>query len=68
MSMTFKHKTLEDIFIELTKDYVAPKKKKMKENQMVTKEDIDREIEALESIKNEGQDAMKNNDNEEENN
>ena len=27
MEMSFKQKTLEDIFIELTKDYAAPEKK-----------------------------------------
>ena len=27
MEMSFKQKTLEDIFIELTKDYTAPEKK-----------------------------------------
>ena len=54
IKMEFKHKTLEDIFIELTKDYVAPKKhkkKKTEEQKHITKKDIDNEIEALESVK-----------------
>ena len=54
IKMEFKRKTLEDIFIELTKDYVAPKKhkkKKAEEQKHITKEDIDNEIEALESVK-----------------
>lgn len=60
INMNFKQKTLEDIFIELTKEYTAPMKKKAampfgkkkkEENETITKEDIDREIEALESVK-----------------
>lgn len=62
INMSFKQKTLEDIFIELTKEYTAPVKKKMaipfvkknkEETETITKEDIDREIEALESVKKE---------------
>lgn len=54
IKMEFKRKTLEDIFIELTKDYVAPKKhknKKTEKQKHITKKDIDNEIEALESVK-----------------
>ena len=52
--MVFKHKTLEDIFIELTKDYAAPEKKKRRigksKAEKELQEDIDKEVEALNEI------------------
>ncbi|MFQ9515172.1 MAG: ABC transporter ATP-binding protein [Eubacterium sp.] len=62
ISMNFKQKTLEDIFIELTKEYTVPAKKKKSilsvrksdDTDTITREDIDRELEALESVKNTG--------------
>lgn len=56
LEMYFKQKTLEDIFIELTKEYVAPEKKKRtvfrkkKEEKVITEEDIYEEVEALKNI------------------
>ena len=54
LKMDFKHKTLEDIFIELTKDYAAPEKKKRRigksKAEKELQEDIDKEVEALNEI------------------
>lgn len=54
LKMDFKHKTLEDIFIELTKDYAAPEKKKHRisksKAEKELQEDIDKEVEALNEI------------------
>ena len=59
ISMSFKQKTLEDIFIELTKEYTVPAKKKKsilpvrknEKSDAITQEDIDNELEALEAVK-----------------
>ena len=56
LEMKFEQKTLEDIFIELTKEYTAPVKKKRKfsgKNKVIedtTKEDIYDEIEELKKL------------------
>ena len=56
LEMKFEQKTLEDIFIELTKDYKAPVKKKRKLSKKtkvmedMTKEDFYDEIEELKKL------------------
>ncbi|WP_302626519.1 ABC transporter ATP-binding protein [uncultured Eubacterium sp.] len=56
LEMHFKQKTLEDIFIELTKEYAPPEKKKRavfrkkREQKVITEEDIYEEVEALKNI------------------
>ena len=57
LQMSFKQNTLEDIFIELTKDYKAPDKKKHRFGRKNASSDIDEkdiqdEIEALNKISN----------------
>lgn len=57
LEMHFKHKTLEDIFIELTKEYTAPEKKnkrlfskKKQADEEISEDDIYEEVEALKNI------------------
>jgi ABC-2 type transport system ATP-binding protein len=58
LEMSFKHKTLEDIFIELTKEYTAPEKKKNRfskkkqTDEKISEDDIYEEVEALKQISN----------------